>query len=220
MWIKPCPRAFFKVCCGAQVSLSSQKMLLCMLFVTFTSMSDGPWRCLIKFEIRQSFGCVGSLRLNHEVRALVIAWSIPFSPLVRYDIIHWAACSWLTGARTCQHAYLGGRLTSQHLTAFFPVSDPPQGTSISHQNMINLILFPLMLAWILLERAVTLLLTIRDQFISRRSTVTDVHRDARESGLISLPTEVLYEIVREVECLPPETTQSSGSQRPALALSQ
>lgn len=86
--------------------------------------------------------------------------------------------------------------------------------------MIKLILLPLMLAWILLERVATLLLTVRAQLILLRPTVTLVCRDLRESGLISLPTEVLYAIVKELECLSLDTTQTSGSQHHVLALSQ
>ena len=84
--------------------------------------------------------------------------------------------------------------------------------------MIKLILIPLMLACILLQRATDLFLRILNQLISFRPTIT--HVDVRECGPLSLPTEVLYEIVKELEYRPPEATQSSGSQRPVLAFSQ
>ena len=87
--------------------------------------------------------------------------------------------------------------------------------------MIKLILIPLMLAWILLENMAIFLLTVRDSLmISLSCTVTHVRKDLHESALISLPTEVLYAIVKELVCLSLETTQVGGSQRHVLALSQ
>lgn len=85
--------------------------------------------------------------------------------------------------------------------------------------MIRHVLFPLMLAWILLER-LAILLRVHDQLILLPPTVALVCRDFRESGLISLPTEVLYAIVKELECLPLDATQTNGSQHHVLALSQ
>ncbi len=85
--------------------------------------------------------------------------------------------------------------------------------------MIELILIPLMLAWILLGRVAIFLLTVRDQLILLPRG-RPVHGHLRESGLTSLPTEVLYVIMKELECPSPETAQASDSQHPVLALSQ
>lgn len=87
--------------------------------------------------------------------------------------------------------------------------------------MIKFILIPLILAWILLQKATTLLSTVRDQLTLLLLTVAHARRDVQEYGLMSLPPEVLYDIAMELECPPPETTtQSSGSQRHVLVLSQ
>lgn len=86
---------------------------------------------------------------------------------------------------------------------------------------IKFILIPLMLAWLLLQKAATLLSTFRNQLTLLLLTAALVHRDVQEYGLMSLPPEVLYIIVQELECPPPETTiQSSDSQRYVLVLSQ
>ena len=125
------------------------------------------------------------------------------------------------GARTMPVLLHRRRLVDcSNTSPSLPVSYPPQATTIRQTAMIKLILFPLMLAWILLERVAILLLTVHDQLILLRPTVTLVCGDLRESGLISLPTEVLYAIVKELECLSLHTTQTSGSPHHVLALSQ
>jgi len=78
----------------------------------------------------------------------------------------------------------------------------------------------LMLAWILLQGISAVLLTIRDHLILLLPMVTHVRRDVRESGLIFLPSEILYHIVEALACLSDEMTQTSGSQGPVLTLSQ
>ena len=110
--------------------------------------------------------------------------------------------------------------TSQYITvpscsgviaslAFFPSQRQP--TFHPQKRMIKLILAPLILAWILLERLTALF------SVSRRPippSVTLVGKDSVESGLFLLPPELLYHIVEKLES---ERAQSSCS---VLALSQ
>jgi len=82
--------------------------------------------------------------------------------------------------------------------------------------MIKHILFPLMLAWVLLERVAALFLAPRRQLTLLGAAAVHVCRDRRESGLSLLPPELLYCIVDKLECV----SQIGGSLRSLLAFSQ
>lgn len=197
-----------KVCCGAQMSSQTQNTILGMPLMTHTSIADGPWRWLINFEMEPSFD------LKSDVRDLVydsILHSILpiLSLFIGYHYSLGRLFLHLSAPAQCQlHTY---RSDSFHTPRSCICLISPRATTIHQTTMIKLILTPLMLAWILLESVVILLLTaVRDPFISLSPTVT----------LVSLPTEVLYAIVKELVCLSPETTQVSGSRSHVLALSR
>lgn len=86
--------------------------------------------------------------------------------------------------------------------------------TLRHESTITWILIPLMLAYILLQSVADLLLAPRRLL---RATATCVRRDVQQTGLISLPSELLYRIV---ECVPLERPQDSSSPDSLLALSQ
>jgi len=84
-----------------------------------------------------------------------------------------------------------------------------------HQNSrMKPVLLPFMLAWLLLQRALGLLSASRRQLVLLRPSATLVRRDVRRSGLILVPSELLFRIV---EWLESDRAQAHGS---VLALSQ